>query len=278
MRHTEPSLFIDDRGLQTERRRWSTEPTRTRATADPLVCDRGFIEIRDKSEGLQVRLRPLIVSGAAVAALLFYLAERRPNRCAIIWLDRSWHFRICTDARSLISTVATIIETSARLTLPQPFIATPRNLQPAFQDGHPFEPLLRLWLQERSNEKVLEFLATCGLRDRAMIAEQNGDSGSFRLRHFGRAIRLYDPSWTNAAVGRRVRDQPDAAYGAWIEDGCREATRSQSPRYELVNALVRASPGQPKQWRYERLVLPWMSKSGRPVVISVSLPDRAPGH
>jgi hypothetical protein len=102
-----------------------------------------------------------------------------------------------------------------------------------------------------------------------MIVERHGETGRFVFRHSGHAIRLYDRAWADSAVGRAVEDQPDPAYGTWIAGACRTIDERQVPRYELVTAQV-----GPRQWRYERLMLPWRGPDDRRFVLSVSLRDR----
>ena len=61
-----------------------------------------------------LRLRPLLVSSRAVAALFYYLAERRPRRAAISWFGEEWRDEVCGDAKTLFRRVTEILHGSMR--------------------------------------------------------------------------------------------------------------------------------------------------------------------
>jgi hypothetical protein len=47
------------------------------------------------------------------------------------------------------------------------------------------------------------------------------------------------------------------------------------PRFELISARVAPAGGRAaRQWRYERLMLPWRDSDGARLVVSVSLRDQ----
>jgi hypothetical protein len=103
-------------------------------------------------------------------------------------------------------------------------------------------------------------------------------SGGFRFRHSGGSIELYGAEWSEKAAGRRLSEQPDSAYGAWIEEGCANVDEARNARVELVHAAVVGADRQVRYWRYERLMLPFEAADGRRVVMSISARDPGPGR
>jgi hypothetical protein len=246
--------------------------------ADFAVRNLGYVLIVDRPDFLRLRLRPLLVSSRAVAALFYYLAERRPRRAAIAWFGDAWHDEVCGSAKDLFARLTALLHTSTRGHVPEPYIATRRNLDTVLSpDGHPFAPLLRAWLKG-SRDDLVATAREYGLWDRANIAERDPSRGDFFFRHVGKAIQLYSPEWGARAVGRRLAEQPDHAYGRWIEAGCAAADDSRMARCELVHASVNWRDGEVRRWRYERLMLPFETGDGRRVVMSISARDPGPGR
>src|SRR5690606_13635228 len=110
---------------------------------DYAVRNLGYVLIIDRPDFLRLRMRPLLVSSRAVAALFYYLAERRPRRAAISWFDDAWRDEVCGDTKTLFRRVSEILHASVGAAVPEPFIATRRSLETILTPaGHPFAPLL----------------------------------------------------------------------------------------------------------------------------------------
>jgi hypothetical protein len=246
---------------------------------DYIVRNLGYVLIVDRPDFVRVRLRPMLVSSRTVAALYYSLAERRPRRTAISWMTERWNHEVCGEPKDLFRRLTDILHGSMRSDPPEPFIATPRSMETVLAPGgHPFAPLLRGWLKGSWRDDIMEAVRSHGLWDRAMLAERDGASGQFFFRHSGGSIQLYGGSWAEKAVGRRVADQPDPAYGQWIADGCAAVDEAKAARCELVHATVTRADGEVQRWRYERLMLPYQTADGRRLVLSVSARDPGPGR
>lgn len=252
-----------------------------RCDCDPLayvVRNLGFVLIIDRPDFLRLRLRPLLVSTRTIAALFYWLAERRPPRSAIAWFDDVWHDEVCGGPRRLHDRLSAILQGSVRLLPTEPHLATRRSMDTVLDPpGHPFAPLLKAWLRGARDELIASAQHQ-GLWQRAMVAERDPADGGFRFRHSGGSIQLYGADWSQRAAGRRISEQPDSVYGRWIERGCAAVDESRTARVELVHAAVTGTDGQLRRWRYERLLLPFESADGRRVVMSVSARDPGPGR
>jgi hypothetical protein len=275
----EPCTLIDDAGRE---RRW---PGANAGAAfgyhDPdfdfpayAVRNLGYAMIAVRAGVMRVRLRPVFIGHRTLDALMALIAREAPARLAVSYLDAAWNHELCS-AQSAPRRLGAIMEACARHGRMQPFVAARRNVAGVLHKaGEPFAPVLRRWLDGAPQEGLAGFLDSCRLYDRTMIVERQRDTGRFVFRHSGQAIRLYGRSWADSAVGRDVEDQPDPAYGAWIADACRAVDEHQVPRYELVTAHVDRPGTAARQWRYERLMLPWRGPDDRRFVVSVSLRDR----
>jgi hypothetical protein len=276
-------LIIDDLG---EEQPWPSahilnELDSSRAdfdTLDYIVRNLGYALIIDRPDFLRLRLRPLLVSSRTVAALFYYLAERSPQRTGISWFGDVWRDEVCGHPKDLFRRLTEILHASTRSDLTERFLSTRRSIDAILNPaGHAFAPLLRAWLKG-SREDLIATARAHGLWDRAMLAERDPERGDFVFRHSGGAIQLYDAGWGGQAVGRRISEQPDGAYGRWIEQGCAAVDEARSARVELVHALVAGPDCEPQRWRYERLMLPFQGKDDRRVVMSISAPDPGPGR
>ncbi|HEX2117003.1 MAG TPA: hypothetical protein VHM01_21580 [Alphaproteobacteria bacterium] len=239
------------------------------------VRNLGFITVAERKGFLRIRLRPAFCGHRTSMALLSFVAQRTPARAAISRFSGCWHDELCSGG-ALQHRLSEILSVAALAADDGPFIAVPRRVSGLLREsGNPFAPLLRRWLDQVQPHEIRAFLVESRLYDRAMIVERLPDSGHFVFRHSGQRIQLYPAAWAQSAIGQPLQDQPDQAYGQWIAEACRQVDDRQVPRFELITARVAQAGATPRQWRYERLMLPWRDTSGRRLVVSVSLRDQA---
>ena len=275
--------LIDDAGRIL---RWPDDSRRLAPVGSPdfdfpdyAVRNLGFVAIAERDGFLRVRLRPRFCGNRTVAALLAHLAHRPHGRAGITYFVNGWQHEVCASGRALERRLIEILGADNVESDEPPFMAVPRRVTTLLRmSDSPFAPLLRRWLDDPPPEGMAGFLESCGLLDRSMIVERMADSGHFVFRHSGRGIQLYPSGWSSSAAGRYLRDQPDNAYGRWIDKACRSVDDCDVPRFELVSARVAPAGGRPaRQWRYERFMLPLRTADGRHLVVSVTQRDQARG-
>jgi len=120
-------------------------------------------------------------------------------------------------------------------------------------------------------DRLAEVLVPLGFFDRAAIVRNPRGSDRLLFEHRGRAFTFYQPCWNLLAMGRDVEDQPDRVYGAHTARCYREAFAEDAPRFEAVDALIRTPGREVRRSRFDRLILPWRTKSGERVATGVSL-------
>jgi hypothetical protein len=273
-------LLIDDAGRT---RRW---PGADRGTAlgyadpdfdfvDYAVRNLGHVMIEERASFIRIKLRPIFVGRRTRETLWAHLERRAPRRVGLSVFDDAWHHTLLPPAAAL-QQLREVLDAPERAPPARPFIAARRNIAGLLDDARdPFAPVLRRWLDGTCPDDLPSFLVATGLYDRAMVVERRGDNGDFLFRHSGRRIQLYEPSWAEAALGRRLQDQPDRLYGEWIADACRSVDDRQVPRYDLIAARVSEADQAARSWRYERLMLPWRSAAGQRLVVSISRRENA---
>lgn len=273
-------MLIDDAG---RRLRWPEDSRRiTAGHYDPdfdfpeyAVRNLGFVMITQRKGAMCVRFRPTFCGRRTAMSLLSLAGDCTDTRAAISYFGRTWSHEVCRGGQPLQRRLLEILGEPAGETGEPPFLAVPRRLSGLLRDGdNPFAPVLRRWLDNVQPGDIHEFLESRRLYDRSMIVARMPDTGAFVFRHSGAGLQLYSSGWARSAVGRHLHDQPDHAYGRWIDDACRAVDDAQVPRYELISATVAPDGHDPRPWRYERLMLPWRATDGARLVVSVSLRDQ----
>ncbi len=85
------------------------------------------------------------------------------------------------------------------------------------------------------------------------------------------SYRSYGENSCDDFIGRDIRDLPDSAYVVPTTRGYFTAAQHQTPRLELIEALVTRHDGSRFWSRYERLILPWRTSATDTFVTSIPL-------
>jgi hypothetical protein len=102
--------------------------------------------------------------------------------------------------------------------------------------------------------------------------------GHGRHVHVGPGIDHVGPAWPSKALGQRVVDQPDRAFGAQVNERLVATVREGAPHIEDITATVRESDddlqlGDTRLARYLRIAVPCRS-GGENLVVSYSAIQR----
>lgn len=241
------------------------------------VRDLGFVEISGVREGVQIRLRPLLVSGPAATQVFFALADMRPPRVVLVRYDddrQQWRHEICGHWRNALDRMNALVFASDRL---PSYTATELDLaeiDAASGDG--LVELRHLW--ERSNRRLENGMhdAFAGLpttRNSVLVAADAGGE-ALRILRVGNGLQFYGPDWSASAAGKDLADQPDALFAARVVANLRRAIALDRPLFHRVEATVRRSARTAVQVSYRRLVLPWQLADGRRAGSSTVLLDQ----
>jgi hypothetical protein len=250
------------------------------ASGDPAaraVHDLGFIEVSSVRDGVQIRVRPLLVSGPAATQLFFALADMRPSRVVLVRFDddrRQWRHEICGHWRNALERMNALVFANDRL---PSYLAAELDLgELETQPEQGLRELRRLW--ERSNRRLengaAEVFAGLALHEQSLIVAADPPGDALRIVRLGASLHFYGRDWNGSAIGRALADQPDGVFAARIEANLRRSIALAQPLFHRVEATVRRSARTAVQVSYRRLVLPWRLADGRRAATSTVLLDQ----
>ncbi len=245
--------------------------------AENAVRDFGFVEVADVRDGVQVRMRPLLVSGPAATQVFFALADMRPPRVVIVRYDDDrgqWRHEICGHWRKALDRMNALVFANERL---PGYTATELDL--AEIDTLRDEGLSELRRSWECGDRCLaavgpaSFAAFAAARHSVLVAA-DAEQACLRILGLGSLIQLYGADWNEAARGKDLAEQPDALFAARVIANLRRAIALDRPLFHRVEAVVRRSARNAVQLSYRRLVLPWRLEDGRRAASSTILLDQ----
>lgn len=242
-----------------------------------VVRDLGFIEVAPLREGVQVRLRPLLVSGPAATQLFFSLADMKPNRVVLVRFDddrQQWRHEICGDWRHAFERLDALVFADTR---GPAYVATEIDLaEIAGPAGDGLQELHALW--ERHGRKLdpasQGALRRLGLDAMSILVVAEDDDERFVFRHLGERVDIYGRTWSASAPGRDMEDQPDPVFAARMSANIRRTAALGRPLFHNVETVVRRATRTSVQMSYRRLALPWRTGDGQVAVSTTVLFDQ----
>lgn len=143
------------------------------------------------------------------------------------------------------------------------------------REMEPLQPMLGV-LSRGFNQQIFNELIDRRLANRLWVVGVDDGRATFKIVPSG--PDYYGRTFHFDAIGRRVSDQPDNVYGAFVEKALVEASRCAEPHFERVRARIRehsddGTPGEIRIASYARLVVPIDAK--RVVTVSSLTPPPA---
>lgn len=272
------TVLFDDMGdLWDAKSRGLAEALGASLSADELakyvVRNLGFIAAAECDGSVSLRLRPAVVSATALSALIYWLHDRPIARVLLSFLDTDWSHELVASrdeaVRRLLARVKTKTEGREGDFL---------NKSLALHDltaASPLRAALQAWSDcagtydaDRINPLLEE-----ALNGRFVLVEASTDSQSLLIKGVGSGLAHLAEYWLSRAIGLRVEDQPDYAYGKWVAGLYHRVLTTGEPFLEDVDAVVRW-PQQPRQsYRYRRLVLPFERGRNSTLLLGTSTPN-----
>jgi hypothetical protein len=265
--------------IDPEGRRHAQAPARLRAGLAALgwqpgpgeglgLAAHGFVEIAAARGGLAIRLRPLLVSGAAMAELGFLLAEARPARVVLHRFDeaaRLWRHAPQADWRAALEALEAL-EAPADPTRFPDYAAAGLADTDTDDDGDP-PPLARLrrdWREAARAARGVPCLADASGPGPGgwPLLVRAAPEGGLRLLRGGGELAFCGAACLAVAPGAVLEDQPDRRFAARLAATLRRALIAGEPLLQRVEATLRPAPDRTLRVVYRRLVLPWRLPGG----------------
>jgi len=236
------------------------------------VREFSFVFVRERATSMQIWLHPPLATEAALAALFYHVAEARPERLLLSYLLGDWHHEVIRTAGEAMLRIEDLVLTARKLRPAGRYHAQPHpsDLLRHSSYAH-WAPMMAVWglTGGRLPGRACEMLRSWSLLDQATVLRNPPDSNRLVCEHHGGAYTLYDPYRNTAPIGRDFEDQHDRQFAASVANAYRSALGNREPRFEAVDAVVRAPGRLARRRRYDRLILPWQSATGERVVISL---------
>jgi hypothetical protein len=233
----------------------------------------GWIRVRRRRGLFRIGLRPMGFGRATFeAAMRLMLEEDAGLRYVFDRSDDSHTIDVLTNVNDAIAHFEDLMsfagESSYRSSYFSEELSLGRLRSPK---RRVLQDLIKNWKKMRGelSDDVLEPFRAVGSNERFVVA--TAWQSRCKLTHFGAGITVFGEQWNQPDADRDLEEMPDPVYGERSARGFHEVHLAEFPRLELVDALIRP-PGRPVQrCRYDRLLLPWRSRGGAPMVSSTSV-------
>jgi hypothetical protein len=103
------------------------------------------------------------------------------------------------------------------------------------------------------------------------IAGIKARGGDPIFRCIGDGFKWLQNEYQFYGIGERIENLPDKEYGGWLSEFYKSVAASGQPRYDIVTAAIQTDREvkRPYITRYERLLLPWRTRSDE-IFVSLS--------
>lgn len=221
-----------------------------------VIRNLGFIAADRYGSSCQVRLRPGFVSQKTIDALNHWLVGQRFSRVALCCFDKTWSFELMPSVAAALDRLDQLMQRGRQVS-PDTFLVRPMQSSRLAADSK-LLALARDWgqLTRSGKQDVIWQRVREAVGDRYAIAKQVPDTQRIVFAELGPGLYPRNPSWRAKAVGQPIEEQPDTAYGQWIESTYRTAIQVKRPRFDDVDAIVRWPETGRFRLRYQRIILP----------------------
>jgi hypothetical protein len=239
------------------------------------VKNLGFIkfQILDNSI-IEIDLHPRNVEIPALLALQQQLLTSQIKLFRLKYFDDSWKSEIICSAELALARLSELCAPRFALSAKERFHVEPQDFSNLFQiEEGPLRLIAQKWRMSfgHFDRSVIPFAIKHQLFSLMVIAgiEVPGSDPVFRF--IGDGFKWLETEYQFYGIGERIKNLPDKEYGGWLSEFYKSVATSGQPRYDIVTATIQTGPGKRKPYvtRYERLLLPWKTRSDE-IFVSLS--------
>ncbi len=265
--------IIDDRG-----RIWASASAQLRAlyhlSGDNATVEAaltrlvGCIAMRHMRQGLTVELHPRIVSGRALAQLLYYLSDHQPRRVSLVVGDAKLA-TVYWSVGAAVTALGQLVRTAQHD--PSGSCTLSDLAVELIDEDTALGQLLR-----RRNETAADFslelfgrLLEQGLGGR-WIALKPAGADDMRVVGCGTGFGIPTPDACRSLAGAMLSSLPDQRFASWLASSYANPMQARRPTYQLVRTVAYWPDAGVVESEYARLVVPVSDSDGSELLLSVS--------
>jgi hypothetical protein len=275
------SWLIDDRGNlqdpQSRRLRMDLNGTHlTHDFSDFVLRNLGFICLQDNPNSTHLKFRPSVVSPVAFAALMYWLADRKPQRIMLSTFEGTWSHQVIGRHNLAIPKLAQLIET-AQNQRASDLLRRPRTPN-SLPDNSPLRSLLAAQKRlveafDRDQLAALLHEIDGETRGRYTLTTSDANMQNMVLQRVGQGHEETANFWLTRAIGNRVQDFPDVALGKWLAETYTSTLQTGQHRLDDVDATIEWPGLARNRYSYQRLLMPLQIGANGHVLLCATLRD-----
>ncbi len=273
------SILIDDGGQLND----SASPAlRSRLNAwhvgnelaEYAIVNLGFVGLGGFDASPHIRLRPAVVSPVALAALLYWIADKAPQRVLLSTKADGWRHEMIGERVGIARKLARIVA-AHRGDRAEDFLSRPTQIN-TLEAGNPLAILMELQSEFRDWMRPAEMTAMLdgALRGRYAMIGADASFENLVIDRVGPGYTTEGNYWFKRSLGHRLEDQPDQAYGVWLAEAYRAALRTGRAALDDVDVIVDWPNTGRVRYCYKRVLIPLSRQGDRVSVLSATLHDR----
>jgi hypothetical protein len=231
----------------------------------PLLRNLGFIGVRKTPQGVSISFRPSTVAPVAVASLSYWLNDTVPSRFLLTVLEQGHCIELHSSLAECLERISQLVDQFRR----NGFFGQRRVAPDIIPTS--LAQVFSAWkvLGDASDFASLRSLLEREPAGRYLLVRPDQEGGRFIIQQTGSGLRIPDPAWAKAQIGRSIADVPDKAYGQWVTHAYKSVFVQGRPQLDHIDAKIYWPRLGRLHHRYDRLLLPVRDR-GQPVLLSIN--------
>jgi hypothetical protein len=234
----------------------------------------GYVWVAPEENATFLQFRAGMISASSIEALRPYLVKslKGAKPVGLLFFASGWIEEAYTEIAPLLGRLTELSEFNEPH-IRDLFMRQPHQPRDWLRDSaHDLAGLFALWrtLGGVYSDPIDTYLRRTGLATRTVFAEPDNQI-NLRVTNTGSGFMIYDGFTMNRVVGRPIADQPDRAYGKWVESSYLSCLETGDPQIDDIDAIVEQPGYDARRRRYQRLILRWQRPDGSLILSGSSL-------